>query len=180
LYRTLREERGMAYYISAEYHAYQDAGALVVEGAPTPATLVPVLAGVLLEIIGMASEVINMDTHFRCVQSLISQHYVSGDSPYVRMSRLALQEMYFQETVPSDAIATGLRSQTPNKIKQTAIKVLESGLPVISLTGPVSEELLQAVGSMLTDFGDAPPELVYGQGNTTLSEEKDEKLKVTA
>ncbi len=156
LYRRLREEMGMVYHIAAEYQAYGSTGALVVEGATGPQTLIPVLANTLIELMQMSEEDLDPDAHHRAVQSLISQHLVSGDSAYVRMSRLALQELYFKQIVSSDAVIDGLQSQPADTVRQIAGEMIDKGLPTIALVGPVSEELLQQVGAMLSDFGGTP------------------------
>lgn len=153
LYRTLREEKGMVYHISAQYQAYGSTGAWVVEGVTPPQTLVPVLAGTMIELLRLCQEEINLDDHHRAVESLVSQHLVSGDSAYVRMSRLVLQELYFGRPVPSEEVVAGLRDQSPEAIREVAQQVFSSGLPTIALVGPVSEELLAAVSEMLADFG---------------------------
>jgi predicted Zn-dependent peptidase len=160
LYRVLREEKGMVYHIGAQYQAYGNTGALVVEGVTQPQTLIPVLAGTLIELWRMVEDAISLDDHFRTVQSLISQHLVSGDSAYVRMSRLALQELYFDRAVPSHEVTEALRTQSPEAVQTVAQETLNAGLPTISLVGAVSEELLQAVGAMLADFGE-PVDLVF-------------------
>lgn len=156
LYRRLREERGMVYHVSAQYQAYGSAGALVVEGATRPQTLTPVLAGILIELNRMAQEPVNLDDHHRATQSLVSQHLVSGDSPYVRMSRQGLQELYFHNALSTDDIVTSLRSQTSDEIQKLASDLIQTGLPTIALVGPVDEKLLQVVEAMLTDFGMKP------------------------
>src|SRR5262245_40511648 len=74
----------------AQYHAYASTGALVIEGATSPNTLILVLAGILIELMKICEAGISLDDHHRSLQSLISQHFVSGDSSYVRMSHLAL------------------------------------------------------------------------------------------
>ena len=80
LYRTLRETHGLVYHIAAEYQAYGSTGALVVEGSALPEALVPVLAGILIELFKLGEETINADDLHRVKQSLISQHLISGDS----------------------------------------------------------------------------------------------------
>jgi predicted Zn-dependent peptidase len=156
LYRRLREERGMVYHIDSQYQAYGTAGALVVEGATRPQTLVPVLAGTLIELIGMGQEISTPDEHHRAAQSLISQHLVSGDSSYVRMSRLGLQQLYFHKALATSTIIEGLRQQTPEQVQGVASELLRIGVPTIALVGPVTEELLQQVESMMIEFGGKP------------------------
>ncbi len=160
LYRRLREDLGIVYHTGAQYHAYGNAGALVVEGVTSPQTLVPALANTLIELFKMSSESISPDDFHRATQSLISQHLISGDSAYVRMSRLALQELYFKRIVSGDAVIAGLRLQTPEAIQQIASEICGGKLPTVALVGPVSEPLLQAVGNMLSDFGE-PPQMIF-------------------
>ncbi|MBN1429421.1 MAG: insulinase family protein [Anaerolineae bacterium] len=154
LYHRLREEMGMVYYVNAQYQAYANAGALVVEGGTLPQTLVPVLARTLIELLRMGEEDVDLDDHHRATQSLVSQHLVSGDSAYVRMSRLGLQELYFRRAIASTEVVDALKQQSPETIRQVAQQTFKTGLPTIAMVGPVTEELLQAVGEMLSDFGE--------------------------
>jgi len=154
LYHRLREEMGMVYYINAQYQAYGGAGALVVEGGTLPHTLVPVLARTLIELLRMGEEDVNLDDHHRATQSLISQHLVSGDSAYVRMSRLGLQELYFGRPISSTEVTDELKRQSPEMVRQVAQQTFNTGLPTIAMVGPITEQLLQAVGEMLSDFGE--------------------------
>jgi predicted Zn-dependent peptidase len=145
---------GMVYYINAQYQAYGGAGALVVEGGTLAHTLVPVLARTLIELLRMGEEDVNLDDHHRATQSLISQHLVSGDSAYVRMSRLGLQELYFGRPISSDEVTNELQRQSPVMVRQVAQQTFNTGLPTIAMVGPITEDLLQAVGDMLSDFGE--------------------------
>ncbi len=156
LYRTLREELGIVYHADAQYHAYRDAGTLVVEGATSPETLIPAIASTIIELLKMIEHNINADEHHRAVQSLISQHLISGDSAYVRMSRLALQELYFDGALDSVRVIKGLKLQSLEAIQFIAQKVCEIGLPTISLVGPIDDQLIAQMESMLRDFGGEP------------------------
>lgn len=102
----------------------------------------------------MLDEPVDPDHYHRAVQSLISQHLIASDSPYVRMSRLALQELYFKDIVSSDHIIDGLQDQSIDTIAQVAQPACLGGLPSLALVGPVTEDLLAGVGAMLADFGD--------------------------
>ena len=156
LYRHLREELGIVYHADAQYHAYRDAGTLVVEGATPPETLVPAIASTIIELLKMIEESISPDEHHRTVQSLISQHLISGDSAYVRMSRLALQELYFKGALESERVIKGLKLQSLEAIQEIAQKVCELGIPTISLVGSIDEMLIENLRSMLNDFGGDP------------------------
>jgi predicted Zn-dependent peptidase len=160
LYRRLREDLGIVYHAGAQYHAYGSAGALVVEGVTSPHTLLPALANTLIELFKMSSESINPDDFHRTTQALVSQHLISGDSAYVRMSRLALQELYFKGIVPGEKVIAGLRLQSPETIQKIACELCSRQLPTVALVGPVSEQLLQGVRDMLGDFGE-PPTMIF-------------------
>jgi hypothetical protein len=101
----------------------------------------------------MGEETPDADSFHQAVQSIISQHLVSGDSAYVRMSRLALQELYFNNIVTSDEVVNGLHQLTTDDVQSVAQSLLNAGLPTITLVGPVSQELLTNVGEMLGDLG---------------------------
>ena len=165
LYQQLREEQGLVYHVSSQYQAYGNTGALVVEGATLPHTLVPVLAGTLIEMIKISQTDIDPDDHHRAVQSIISQHLVSGDSAYVRMSRLSLQELYFGRAVGSEEVIEALQAQSPEMMRQIASETYGAGLPTIALTGPVTDEILQATSDMLHDFG-TPSEVAFTPEHT--------------
>jgi predicted Zn-dependent peptidase len=104
----------------------------------------------------MGRETANPDDHHRAAQSLISQTLVSGDSAYVRMSRLGLQELYFGRALASSDIIDSLRQQTPEQVQEVANHLLDVGVPTIALVGPVTEELLKEVESMIVEFGGKP------------------------
>jgi hypothetical protein len=70
------------------------------------------------------------------------------------MSRLALQEQYFRQTVPSDEVIAGLSGLRSEEVQQVALEIFSAGLPTIALVGPVSDKLLSDVETMLSDFGE--------------------------
>jgi predicted Zn-dependent peptidase len=166
LYRRLREDLGLVYHAAAQYHAYGTAGALVVEGATLPQTLVSTLANILIEVFRLSEDPITADEHHRTVQSLVSQHLISGDSAYVRMSRLAMQELYFERALCSDEVVAGLRAQPVESVRQIAQSICMLGLPAITLVGPVSTPILQATYDMLVDFGETPTIPVTSNGHS--------------
>jgi predicted Zn-dependent peptidase len=168
LFQKLREEKGLAYHIESSYQAYGDAGALVVDGATMPETLVPVIAGILLELMRLGSQDIDQDRYHHTVQSLVSQHLVSGDSAYVRMSRLGLQELYFQEPVLSEEVSRGLKTQSPETVRTLALQLFSGSLPTIALVGPVTDSLLAQVEAMLSDFGHVDRVGTVGAGSLVL------------
>ena len=153
LYRTLREANGWTYYVDAQYHAYQQAGALVVEGATSPATLLPVLLNIMIELNKMTEETIEADVFSQVAQSLISQHFVSGDSAYVRMSRLAMQELYFKAPIHAEDVVTGISAPSIEDVQEVARSVLNSGFPTIILIGAVESTMFNQIKELFASMG---------------------------
>jgi predicted Zn-dependent peptidase len=169
LFQKLREEKGLAYHIESSYQAYGSMGALVVEGATMPETLVAVIAGVMLELLRLGSQDLDIDRYHHTVQSLVSQHLVSGDSAYVRMSRLGLQELYFNQPVLSEDVASELRAQSPEVVQEVARRLFSAGLPTIALIGPVDDATLKDIEQMLSDFGPVQETEVISDSEVNLS-----------
>jgi hypothetical protein len=70
------------------------------------------------------------------------------------MSRLGLQELYFGRPISSEEVTNELQRQSPEMVRQVAQQTFNTGLPTIAMVGPITEDLLQAVGDMLSDFGE--------------------------
>ena len=93
----------------------------------------------------------------------IALKYISA---YVRMSRLAMQELYFERALCSDEVVAGLRAQPVESVRQIAQSICMLGLPAITLVGPVSTPILQATYDMLVDFGETPTIPVTSNGHS--------------
>ncbi len=106
LFRHIREELGLVYDISSEYHAYQDDGVLVIEAGTSPEYFEEVLRLTLTEICNMfnGKEPIDDDELWKAKMQIRGQHLISSESSSTQMSRLATQELYFADHIASEQI----------------------------------------------------------------------------
>ena len=106
LFRRVRENRGLVYHISSEYHAYRDDGVLVVEGCAAPNNFLQVFELVLDEIWKLisAKEPIDEEELWKAKMHIRGQHLISGENTNTCMNRLASQELYFGRHIPNEDI----------------------------------------------------------------------------
>jgi predicted Zn-dependent peptidase len=111
LYRNLREEQGLVYDIHSEYHAYLDAGMVVVSGSTLPDHLEKTIGLVVEETMDMFS--LARPPHFEEIWQAqlrtVGQHHIDSEDPYMRMSRLLTQLYYFDRVIPAGEIVDNLR-----------------------------------------------------------------------
>jgi predicted Zn-dependent peptidase len=157
LYRSLREERGLVYYISSEYHAYRDAGVLVVEGAAAPEHLIPVLALTIIELGKTMSGAapVTMDELWKAKMQIRGQHLLASEDSNTCMSRLATQELYFGRHLPAEEVVAQIENVTLDSLMQTGDTLLPGiSQATVALVGPEAPDLYDqaAIESLLADF----------------------------
>ncbi len=140
LYRSIREERGLVYHIESEYHAYRDAGLLVIEGSTTPEYLTQVLAMTLAEMGQLVSgdKPVEAEELWKAKMHLRGQHLLAGENTNTRMSRLATQEFYFGKHISSDEILARIDSPDHHDMQQFANATFSEvqGKATIAIVGP--------------------------------------------
>ncbi|PIE64905.1 MAG: hypothetical protein CSA26_06115 [Desulfobacterales bacterium] len=112
LYRKLREEKGLVYDIHSEYHAYIDAGAVLVSGSSRPEQVSDVVSEVItsLEKLVSGEEPINEEELWQAKLYNIGQYHIDSEDPYTRMSRLVTQFFYFGRVLTAEEVIGGLES----------------------------------------------------------------------
>lgn len=132
LFRRIREERGLVFDISSEYHAYQDDGLIVVEASTSPENFRDVMALTLDEINKMFSGngPVDDDELWKAKMQIRGQHIISSESSYTQMSRLATQELYLAEHITSERILRSIDDVN----KQTVENVLDLLRPTLTNT----------------------------------------------
>lgn len=112
LFRRIREERGLVYHISSEYHAYRDAGLLVVEGSTSPEYFTQVLGLTLGEMWRTITgeDPINEEELWKALMQIKGQHLISAENTNTRMSRLATQELYFGRRISTEEILKNIET----------------------------------------------------------------------
>ena len=140
LFRRIREERGLVYDISSEYHAYRDDGLLVIEGSTPPKYLIPVLGLTLVELWKLASadEPVDEEELWKAKMQIRGQHLIASENAHTRMSRLATQELYFGRQIPSDEILAQIEALDGQILQRLANEALVDALRqvTIAVVGP--------------------------------------------
>jgi predicted Zn-dependent peptidase len=158
LHRRLREEEGLVYHISAEYHAYRDAGVVVVEGSTSPECLLGVLSRILLEVGGLArwEKPVEEEELWRAKKQLRSQHLLGTESTHTRMSRLLMQDFYFGHPIASHEVLEHIAGADGEQLQRVAQEWLRAGLgcPAVVVVGPEAPRYYDedTVASLLADF----------------------------
>ncbi len=118
LYRKLRGEYGLVYSISSEYHAYLDAGMIVVSGSTLPDGLVKTLDLVVEETKGLLSfsKPADAEEVWQAQLYAVGQHHLDSEDPYTRMSRLLTQMYYFNRIIPTEEVVQGLSGVTQSAL----------------------------------------------------------------
>lgn len=158
LFRKLRQELGMVYEISAEYQAYRDDGVIVIEGSTTPELLHPVLSQILLEIKGMALQMLPVTEEELWIakMQLKGQHIIAQENSHTCMSSLATQAFYFNRFIDSEEILSQIQQVDLERMNIITANVLSDGLmdSAIALVGPSCESVCNttALEKMLREF----------------------------
>jgi predicted Zn-dependent peptidase len=148
LFRRIREERGLVYEIRTEYQAYHDDGLLVVEGSTSPELLMQVLFLTLGEIWKTINgeDPIDDDELWKAKMQIRGQHLISAECSNTQMSRLATQELYFGNHIPSDQILRAIDQVELNTLASlTQNTFLDAfGNAAVAVIGPQSPEKYSA------------------------------------
>jgi predicted Zn-dependent peptidase len=145
------------YYISSEYHAYRDAGLMVVEGAVAPEYLIPVLALTIIELGKTMSGAapVTMDELWKAKMQIRGQHLLASEDSNTCMSRLATQELYFGRHLSAEEVVTQIENVTLDSLMQTGNTLLPGiSQATVALVGPEAPDLYDqaAIESLLADF----------------------------
>ncbi len=158
LFRKVRQELGMVYEIHAEYQAYRDDGVIVIEGSTTPELLHTVLSQILLEIKGMALQMLPVTDEELWIakMQLKGQHIISQENSHTCMSSLATQFLYFNRFIDSEEILTQIQQVDLERMKSITAAVLSNGMKdsAIALVGPSCEAVcnVAALEELLQEF----------------------------
>ncbi|MHB8733216.1 MAG: M16 family metallopeptidase [bacterium] len=155
LFQEIREERGLAYSISAYHAPYRDTGAFVVYAGTSPAACVDVVrltAGIL----GEARAGLPPDDIARAKASLKGGLMLDLETPGSRMSKLARSEQYFGRQFTLDEILTDVDGVTEADVRRVAGTVLAPAAFTFAAVGPFDQyrELRKSLEEAVRD-GDA-------------------------
>jgi predicted Zn-dependent peptidase len=144
LFCRLREERGLVYHIASDYHAYRDAGLLVIEGSSAPESLEQVVSLTLRELwqVATAAEPIDAEELWKAKMHIRGQYLLATEDTHTRMSRLATQELYFGRHLPSEEILAQIERVDGLKLQRLAETFLHATLTqvAVAVVGPEAPE----------------------------------------
>ena len=138
LFQEIREERGLAYSISAYHAPYRDTGAFVVYAGTGPATCADVVrltAGIL----GEARRGLPSDDIARAKASLKGGLMLDLETPGSRMSKLARSEQYFGRQFTLDEILADVDRVAEADVRRVAETVLAPDAFTFAAVGPFDQ-----------------------------------------
>jgi predicted Zn-dependent peptidase len=138
LFQEIREERGLAYSISAYHAPYRDTGAFVVYAGTSPAACADVVrltAGIL----GEARAGLPSDDIARAKESLKGGLMLDLETPGSRMSKLARSEQYFRRQFTLDEILADVDRVTEADVRRLAGTVLAPAAFTFAAVGPFDQ-----------------------------------------
>jgi len=155
LFQEIREERGLAYSISAYHAPYRDTGAFVVYAGTGPEACRDV-ARLAAEILGEARRGLPSDDIARAKESLKGALMLDLETPGSRMSKLARSEQYFGRQFTLDEILEDVDRVTDADVRRVAETVLAPSAFTLAAVGPFDQhrELRTSLEEAVRD-GDA-------------------------
>jgi predicted Zn-dependent peptidase len=138
LFQEIREERGLAYSISAYHAPYRDTGAFVVYAATNPESCTDVVR-LTARILGEARRGLPPDDIARAKASLKGGLMLDLETPGSRMSKLARSEQYFGRQFTLDEILADVDRVTGADVRRVAETVLAPAAFTFAAVGPFEE-----------------------------------------
>ncbi len=110
LYAELRERRGLVYEIQAEYQAYGATGIFTIQGSTSPERLEEVVTRILESIEGLCSgaAAVSEEEVWLTGTRLRNSLMLTAADEHAAMTRLALQQHYFDAPISAEEILTQL------------------------------------------------------------------------
>lgn len=127
LYQVMRSDYGWVYEIGSNYHPYQEAGILVVEGFTTPENLLPVVQSTIKEFIELLTTAVSPEELWRAKEYLRGEILIGAESSNTRMSQLATQEAYFGRFLALEELVEGIRQVSSEEIQEIAAEMFQPG-----------------------------------------------------
>lgn len=135
LFQEIREERGLAYSVSAYHAPYRDTGAFVVYAGTGPDACRDVVR-LAVAILGEARRGLPADDLARAKESLKGGLMLDLETPGSRMSKLARSEQYFGRQFTLDEILADVDRVSGADVRRVAEAVLAPGSLTLAAVGP--------------------------------------------
>ncbi len=139
LFQEIREERGLAYSITAYHAAYRDAGAFVVYAGTSPATSREVVHLTLAELRRARQHGLPAEEVARAKESLKGSLMLDLETPGSRMSKLARSEQYFGRQITLDEIIADVDAVQSEDVHRVAAELFDPGRVTLAGIGPFDQ-----------------------------------------
>ncbi|MCL4795396.1 MAG: insulinase family protein [Bryobacteraceae bacterium] len=137
LFQNIRERQGLAYNIFSELQLYHDSGCLAVYAGTSPATVRPLLLGVLGEFRRLKNELLSCEELSHAKEHMKGSLLLSLEGTNSRMSNLARQWLNFGRFYSLDEIAAGIDEVTAEQVQQAAREFLQPDKLALTLLGRI-------------------------------------------
>ena len=144
LFRTVREERGLAYGVGTELSLYAGAGSISAYAASAPEAMsevVTLLAGAFYE---AGSGGVSDEEVERSTEALRTDLLLSADEPLTRLGRLGADALLHQTVIETAERVELLASVEPDDVREMAARIAE-GPRIATLVGPVQPHAASAI-----------------------------------
>lgn len=139
LFQKVREEKALAYNVHAYPLSYKDAGALVIYAGVSPENYKETIQIILNEFSNLKNELVDEKEIFNAKEKLQSALYLHSEDTAYRMSRLAEQEIYFNEFFSIEKTIELINKVTVSDVKRIAQEIFRDEYLCLSTIGPVNE-----------------------------------------
>lgn len=138
LFQNVREKRGLAYSVFSGLSAYQDAGALSIYAGCANEAVAELIDVVVSEIRQMKAGGLDPVELRRAKDHLKGSLMLGLESTSSRMSHLARQEMYRDQTTGLDEMLASIEKVTADDVLQLADKFFTNGSLAVTVLGNVN------------------------------------------
>jgi predicted Zn-dependent peptidase len=137
LFQEVREKRGLCYSVYAFHWAFADSGIFGV-AASTGEEEVTELLPVILDELRKATESISDEEVIRVRNQIRAGLLMSLESPSSRAGQLARQQILWGRHIPLQETVDRINRITPERVKEVARQVFDSGKVSLAGIGPVA------------------------------------------
>jgi predicted Zn-dependent peptidase len=136
LYQSVRENEGLAYSVYSYTDSFRDSGMFGIYLAVSPDRMKRALRVVCRELHRMREKGARAWELESAKAQIFTGLFLSYESMYERISRLAHNEMYFSRQIPLDAVVKGIERITLEDVHEAAERLLDPGRFSLVTLGP--------------------------------------------
>ena len=139
LFQEIRENRGLAYSVYSYLPTYRDAGLTVVYAGTSENSFREVIDLILKEFRQLKTEPYRNGELETAKEQLKGNLLLSLESSDNLMTRLAKNEMYFDDYLPVEKILAGIDEVAEDEVRSLAYDLFNEKFYCLTLLGPIEE-----------------------------------------